>query len=402
MTYQDLLKRLEFDPQETDPASVEIAFLDSIKQILQEIQDEPAAPDISQKCERLTDDLQAYFDFAEDWLNRTRTSIPAYIRNKEPDEARALKEKGIDIRKKLQGNLKHFLLCYFYVSLFSALVREQIGSINRTRLTGGKPMKWTSDAGILLSRHRRTSKKMAREVSALQNALAAFEGCGVNFETVESDTRGLFLKAEADRKLSSLRSFLRRGEFDRARNLLTESVAPVKKMSYDQAAAKQMQAQTERWIGTLDSHFEDVKDPDGKVFLKPQEIRMAIQNRAREWDQASSFIVKYGLPYLDSKRSRLHFLKDKLLVTGSLESLIALYNRLVYGLVQPMTELREIREFETKVLQNATYLLDTRFNELPGILKEAKTILLQCQSFFLEYHNEMKRLREAQKKNPDA
>ena len=68
----------------------------------------------------------------------------------------------------------------------------------------------------------------------------------------------------------------------------------------------------------------------------------------------------------------LNHLKEKLMVVGSLDSLMVLYRRLLAGLVQPLPEMRDVRLYESEVVEKAAYLIETQFSEIPKILERAR------------------------------
>ena len=54
----------------------------------------------------------------------------------------------------------------------------------------------------------------------------------------------------------------------------------------------------------------------------------------------------------------------KLLIFGSLEGLTTLYMRLVRGMAEPMTDIKQVRSYEAEVIENVNYILGGQFQEI--------------------------------------
>jgi hypothetical protein len=169
---------------------------------------------------------------------------------------------------------------------------------------------------------------------------------------------------------------LRTAEFKRARNAVREIAEAKKKFGLDQKTQDQQVAMLEaaaaRIIDIIEKNQKKLASrDDGKLFLRPVEADLAYNANVRELQKIKGFLAKYHLPYMEYKMDTLFHLKEKLMVVGSLDSLMVLYRRLVAGVARPLPDIREVRLYESEVLDKTSYMLEGQFQEIPKILARA-------------------------------
>ena len=114
----------------------------------------------------------------------------------------------------------------------------------------------------------------------------------------------------------------------------------------------------------MKGHRDKLMAPDRKMMMKRSEVELMMGIHDKEIAQKNMYIRKYFHPYLCYKVKKFEYLREKLLVFGSLESLVTLYMRLVRGVAYPPEEVKAIREFESKIIDHANFLITGAFEEV--------------------------------------
>lgn len=115
-----------------------------------------------------------------------------------------------------------------------------------------------------------------------------------------------------------------------------------------------------------------------------------LESCSKDIEQKETFIRKYYRPYLSNRIDKLKFLRTKLLVVGSLESLMTLYIRMMRGIAQPLEDIKSVRLYESEVIEHVTYLLGGQFQEMNNINERIEEILQEfniCVHDYLDVKN---------------
>lgn len=382
---QALVKELNLTP-ENDISNAASTFTDVVKGYIRTIQDDPSMETIEKEEEILKTIYKEFFDYSVKWAASERKK---YMKVKNHPEADKLKKQASDALNDLQKNIVRFALCYMHIDRCAAVVHEEIKK-NEHNFTGdNKKFKWTSDTGLLLRRYQKERTDLREANERLAKALASLEKTEEHIQTLRQSAEKTLGKQDADKAMSSLRSNLRTGNFDKARKVLAETATAKKKFVLDkkgeQKILDQIKKSGEAYVAAIEEFQDDLKMEDGKLYLGASEISVVVAAQEREIEQKSKYIAKYHQPYMDNKLKSLGHLRDKLLIFGSLEGLTTLYMRLMRGMAEPMVDVKDVRSYESEVIENVNYILGGQFQEIANIEKwthETMNEFYECMAGF--------------------
>lgn len=284
-------------------------------------------------------------------------------------EALAQKKNGRALIEGLQSQLIEFVLCYMHINRFTTFMHDEIRRTQARSVDGGK-LKWTPDAGVMMARSLKQRREIRADIARAAGAREVLSQVDQELATVARSLGAIFGMDKQDPHSRRIVAALRKADFDRARNIVGE----IKKSAEGKPQAEQnipvFEQAAQRAIALIEEHKDalDSKD-EGKLFLRPGETDIAYNSNIRELKRIHGFMQKYHLPYMEYKLGALQHLKDKLMVVGSLDSLMVVYRRLLAGLAEPMPDLRAVRMYESEVVGKVQYLMDTQFQEIPKIME---------------------------------
>src|SRR5690606_23557383 len=113
----------------------------------------------------------------------------------------------------------------------------------------------------------------------------------------------------------------------------------------------------EAYIAFLEKHQEILRAGGKKLYLKPAEVNILKDENNREIEQKQVSTRKYFRAFLSYQITSLQYLRTKLLVLGSLGSLMTLYIRLLRGIAEPLEDVKAVRLYESEVIEHVSYLL---------------------------------------------
>jgi hypothetical protein len=398
MENNTFLNKLGFDgSKEPDIDHVERKFLESIKDRIQSIQACFDKSEVEDTEKWLSDIHNEFFHYAAQWANRELKKT----RNVKghPDSAK-LKKQAREILDDLQNNIVKFAICYMHINRYMTIVRDEIKQ-EETRMISGintKGIKWTSDAGEVIKRYKKRKREIKDEEARFLAAADMLEVISQGLDNMRSSAHAVFGKEKADPLIRRFVSSLRVSDFVKARKALKEISETKKKFSTDAKLAEKELVKISDLGGKLVSLVSDnqklLMGSDNKLFLRPDELAMIQKSNQNEINNMNLFLAKYHLPYMQYKLNTLSHLREKLLVLGSLESLLTLYKSLISGIAQPMPDIRAMREYENQILEKAKYLLSGQFQELPNIVSRANETVKEFQKSKEEFKEIEKNLKD--------
>ena len=256
----------------------------------------------------------------------------------------------------------------------------------------GKKFQWTSDTGMVLRRYQKERKDLRESNVKLREALKALEATDVLFTSLHAAATKIHGKQDGPKKITSLRSNLRIGQFDKARKVISGMAEAPKKFTLDKKAVgesiKAIQTKGEELIALLEKNQEQLLANDGKMRLSSAEINVIIDTQEREIEQKSKYIDKYHQPYMENKIKSLGHLREKLLVFGSIEGLTTLYMRLMRGMAQPLADIKDVREYESEVINNVQFILGGQFQEIANIEKWTEEAISEFYDAMADFDEE--------------
>ncbi len=353
---------------------VEGAFVESVKMRAQAASETFDEAFSKQEERALQEQAELFFSYSLQWAARHIKGQQKKAAS-ESKEVKDLKKQARDTIQDLQDYITRFLVCYMYLHHYTTLLWDEIRAEENRVSMSGTTIKWTADSGVMIARQRKRKKALVKRLAQFKQASGLLQETDQRLESLKNNLYQLFGKERADPMIRSFNAALRTLDHKKATQLKTRIDKEKKRFGLDQSKAAQLQKNTAQDIKMLlaimETHEDTLKDDEGRAFLRPIEADLAYNANIRELRKIKAYLSKYHLPYMQYKLDTLAHLKDKLLVIHSMETLMTLYSRLIKGIAAPMDDIKDIRLFESDVLQHIRYLLDGHFQELPNILERA-------------------------------
>lgn len=381
---------------------VERAFMDHVKSRIQTITDSYDDEAVQQEELYLRRIYPQFFDFTLQWVKDQMGKTRA---EKNHPDAMALKRDARAVLSALQNDIIAYSICYMHITRFMTLVRDAIKNDESQSVLPNvaKDIKWTADTGLMLGRN----KKRKAEIDALKARYVCandlFGSFGDRLGAFEYDLNELFARDDAEKILRSLRASLRVGDFDRASAALKQIETTGAKFTLDRKASEAAQGvllMNGRFIiKFMQTNADALTGEDGKLLLSASELKILIDAQEVEVRRIRAFVVKYNLPYMEYKLESLNRLRDRLMVIGSMEGLITLYRKLIFGLANPLRNLEDVRSYEADVLGLIKHLQASQFQDTAKIYQTAQETVSEFRHARQEYSEDLKILLSEQ--NPD-
>ncbi len=371
MSVENFLRTLEC-PVNADIEPVEIKFMEHVKDRIQAVAAAYDENEVAQESDYLRGFHKDFFDFSLDW---TKRELQNNAQQANHPDAVAMKKDARDMLAGLQANIVEFALAYMHINRFIILLREEIRKEEIKMGADITNMKWSSDVGNAISKYRKRKRDILAEMENLGQARKILEAIEPEFDKFKSALITLFGAEKAAQLTRSLVSAFRTSDDMKIRKTLRTIKDAKKRFGMDQKTHQGHIDQIEKSVLALQAVFTEQRDvlagADERLYLKPIETDLAYNGKIVELRQIKGFLAKYHLPYMQSKLDSLARLKEKMLVIGSLESLMTMYRQLLAGLARPLSTLEEIRAYEDAVVNKAKYLLGSHFQEIPNIRRDA-------------------------------
>jgi len=356
----------------SEPSQARAAFMENIQGVVELIKNKPHADDPALQRQAVRAYYEEFFTYIRAWKDKQEK---ASARKKDHEKAAKLKEEAAHVRNTLEDALIRFALCYMEIQRSLGIIRE-IKAIYQDKSKGKKEKKieWSSGTSKMLFdaiMDRRALNASNRRLALGLHVLESFHHDHGSYEKLAQKIYGK--KAESV-ILKPFRSALRNSDFDKAEKLVKDLQPPKKMLGFGKKGKYEgdveiLKEKLSAFIETLRAKHQNLlTDENGtKLYLSRQEIKVTLISQMREQDSKEQYLRKYFMPYIDYSRKGFTHLQEKLAVVGSLEMLLTLYISMMSGLAQPMTDLGEIREYETDVLNKVQYLLSSQLDEIAHI-----------------------------------
>lgn len=378
MSVHPFLELLGFD-KAADIDAVERRFLDVVKDHLQNVSTNYDEAEVRAQEAWLRDLHNRFFQYALEWV------MEESRQHKTPPTAEALKLKkqAREIMGDLQRHMVEFACCYMHLNRYVTLLRDEMRGEEERLGVGGKDTKWTSDTGTMVARYNVQKRQLADSAERMKKAgplAAVVDGHLGDMRLVLTKIHGA---DKADLLQRSLVAALRTKEFTRARKALSDILESAK----NAADASALDSAGRAVIAACEEHQDLFVSDEGRLFLKSSETDQAYNASMRELAKIKAIMGKYYRPYMQYKIETLFHLKDKLLVIGSIEGQTILYRRLLTGFAAPLAEMKDLRAYESDVLDKIKYLLGSQFQEVPVILARARETVGEFRSGAEEFRD---------------
>ena len=346
----------------SDPSAVRDEFLDSLKNMMRFVHQNPQLDQIEYHEKLLTNFQSDFYSYVTKWAKEERE---IYDQTKDIAGAEKLKTIAHDVREDLQDQILRFVLCYTDINRSIGYLTAQRAKYEGT--VKNKKIEWSSATSKMLS--SAITDREALMVSTV-NLAHAFQSLTV-FETKQGKFEELAesLYGKEVESIKKFRSAIRMSEFIKARQLIDSLPKPKKifSMGNDSEDYETLRLTLSAYTTMIEKNVNYLRIDDNKLFLTAQEVKMTLVIQMRELAQKEQFLEKYFHPYLSYTIKGTRLLLDKLCVAGSLEYFITLYIKLITGLARPLQDDKDVREYESKVLDKIKYLMQTQFQEIDNI-----------------------------------
>lgn len=388
---------LGFPPDGADFGDIGRGFIDHVKTHVQKGADSYDDEAIKQEEDYLCTLFPRFFDFTVYWI---RDEIARNKDARNHPDATALKNEAKGVLRTLQDNIITFTIVSMRINRFMILVRDEIkkSNIKSINYSSNKKIKWTNDTGVMLGRNKKRKIEIDALLAKYETAMPVVQSADRELKAFHEGAASIFSHDDAEKVYSAVRSALRVANFDRARGALREMGKMPPRFTVDRGAAdekiKALAKTAEKFILLLEKNAENLVSEDGKLFLGISELRLIQDSLGMEARKIRAYIVKYNLPYMEYKLDQLSLLRDKLLVVGSLDSLMTLYLRLVGGMAGTMTRLEDVRLYEAEVLGPIRFMQGGQFAEIPRIMTAAEKTVEEFRRVRQEYQDELSALSQ--------
>lgn len=370
---------------------VERAFMDHVKNHIQAASDNYDDAHVQNEERYLRKIYPLFFDYSVLWI---KDQLVKNARVKSPPEALRLKKEARNVLTSLQADIISFAVCYMHIGRFMTLVRDEIKRNNMKAVGfGHKPIKWTSDTGVMLAQNKKRKAEIdalnARYQAALER-FATVEGPQAEFE---QGVAALFGREDAEKILRGFRASIRISDFDRAGRALAEITALPSKATPERRAG--LLATGRQLLEFFKANAAGLVGDEKKLFLNAHEIKIMQDAHQAESRKIRAIMLKYNLPYMEYKLEGLGRLLDRLMVIGSTEGLMTLYRKLITGMASPLHTMEALRGYESEVLGLIKHLQASQFQEIPKIYALAAQTVEEFRQVRNEYEADMdQHLRE--------
>ncbi|MBI4031231.1 MAG: hypothetical protein HY370_06095 [Proteobacteria bacterium] len=376
MQDDDFLQELGL-PLGYDLDRVEQRFVEHIKKRIQIIAENYREETIAAEENWLRKFYGYFFQYALHWAEEEAKKSKE--KPNHPD-APKLKLAARETIHALQQMIVEFSQCYLRLNCFMTLVRNVIKS-EEVRLGIQGNIRWTADAGIVLDRNKKMKKKLLDDIRRYQDARETIDKIEAHLSNIGQALENLLGSAKKEKFMRSIVAALRTADSKKAATALKNIAQEKKKFTLDQKKADVLQKiiadEGNALTGLVFGNIALLRGGDGKLFLRRSETDIAHNANIHELRKIKAFLAKYHLPYMEYKLDTLQLMRDKLLVIGSLESLMTIYRRLVAGIALPMPDIKDVKIYEGEVVNNVKWLLDGRYQEIPKILSWANEVVAE-------------------------
>lgn len=362
MSLHPFMELLGFE-QPADFDAVERRFLDVVRERLQKpivTYDEQHA---ASEEAWLRDIYHRYFAFALEWVLEESSKHKGHP----TPEAQKLRKAGRELLNAMHTGMIDYACCDLRLSHSTARIREQVRS-EEARLGGPREaMKWSPDAAAMLPKLMSQKKQMLDIAQRWQQALPLLEVLDRELQTLR---QSLEKAAGAERAEALMRSYsaaLRIRDFDRARQAHADIVEAGKKTGQ----AEVFQKSGDNIIALCEERQDLFVSEDKRLYLKPGEIEQARAALMKDINRVKGAMAKYYRSYMQNKIDVMTSHRDKLQLIGLIEGQVILYRRLLAGFARPLNDMKDVRGYESEVLEKIKYLIHYKYAELPVIRARA-------------------------------
>jgi hypothetical protein len=385
MASDPFLLSLGFNKEEPEFDRIERAFLDKVKARIQLVQTSYDEKEVKESEQWLKDFHGQFFEYSLKWIvNQAKL----YRSEKNHQDAPKLKQEARKVLSDLQQGIVDFASCYMHLNRYMTIIRDEIKSEEaRGFLIVSKNSKWTSDTGVIITRYKKRKQKIKKQEENFENSKQILADIQLN--EFKKSINDVFGKEKGDELYRRFLSALRVADFKKAQRVLKELAGTKTKFSVDkknvQNNLRKILEKGKKTIEVLSSNKTLLEGEDERLFLKEEEMNVVRVANEKEVLKMNLFLAKYHLPYMQYKLDNLNHLRDKLLVIGSLESLLTLYKKVIVGIALPISDIKTLRLFENEALDRVNYLLDGHFQDVSVIRNRAEETVEEFRKNYEEF-----------------
>ena len=370
-----------------DISAVTTDFIDKVKAYIREIRNAQTDEYKQTEDQQLRKAYAEFFPYTLKWAKYTRSLYPNPNNH---EEAGRLKTKGSNAVDHMQKNIVEFATTYMTIGCMQGVIEKEI---EKTEAAKHKDVHWTANTGKMIAKNRKNREKLIEWDKVLVEGQNRLNKIAYKREAIEEAVAYLIGKRRRDSFMKSFYSGLRIADFERAKKALERIKDEKTRFALDKKKIQDAYYRIEQTGAEYIAFFKDNQDilsgQDKKLYLQPVEIKIILETNVKERKANEAFIQKYHRPFLTYQLKTLNHLRTKLLIIGSLESLMTLYIRMMRGVAEPLEDIKSVRLYESEVIEHVTYLLSSQFQEIVNINERIDEIKRNF-NFTLEEYNELK------------
>lgn len=358
---------------QTDLVAIERTYMDLVQGKIQSVSEHFDEEEVRKEREWIRALSKQFFDLSVQWA---KIGLAQHGKTKQMPEANELKKKAREILGDLQKNITDYAECYLSINRFITLLHDEVEQEEIRLVRRARDVKWTHDIGIVVARSKKQRKQLVSTIEALEKVKPLLDDIKDDYSALFQAIEDIHSKENAPAFQRSLKSSYRMKDFTRSKKTVKRILEEKKKFTFDkkslQEKEKVIKELSVKITAFFEEHAELLEDGDGKLLLTPEEVDYTHNSCVRELQKVKEVLGKYYLPHIQSKIDRLHRQKDKLVVGGTLDSLMVLYLKLIKGIALPLKSTADVRDFEGNVLDHVKYLIEGHFKDVPSILEDAE------------------------------
>lgn len=354
-------------------------LLEFVKALIQSAQEKTEDSYSAASKKSLETIYRSFFAYAAQWAGEEKAK---HLGAQDHKEAERLKNKGTQAVSSLEDNIIAYAQCYreIYRSIGLILLEHQKYAGRRD----GEKIKWNTGDVETLHRYFLEKQELETRENYLQEAFGKLGGIESAFTDFREQLKKALGEKNVEDNIRPVRAALRKADFALAHKKIAGIGQKSGALSFSKSGKEKnigdIKSAAEKYIKAVEDNADFIRSEDKRLLLDRDEVKTALDSTSSDIQKKNAFIAKYCIPYIEHQIRRLSHLREKLLVVGSLDSLITLYIRLFRGLARPLKTIKEVREYESGVIENVIFLITGQFKEIERINERNADIMEEFTS----------------------
>lgn len=316
---------------------------------------------LNEAVSTLQDLCAQYFQYNAEQL-KVVSGMVGNTRNDHPDAA-IIKTEGGALAKALEKQATAFAVCALNIEGAKALLDTQIRDALQAAQEEHKNLDWTYD----LTRQMAMMCKRRDMLSAYMERIGRARPLVIQIEkafaALEKTLYDIIGPTKAQALCQEFTGLVRKRSFREAKAFVKAAARR------DTTALFRLKKKErrERWKVAIEA-FEVIADFVNKLtprlvgrenvlFLREWEVKLAYEDMQRQLETTKEFIAKFQVAEIRFRRSTLDTERQRLYEISSFTAYLDLLDQLRKGSLFPMETLKDVRRFESEILNKVRYVL---------------------------------------------